>query len=167
MNAKERELVTEEFCAREDTYNLCPGGHGGFGYINKAILTTKRRKINGSIRKTPRAPPRRRYIPTGKPTGASGPRNFQYGRRWIYCGTQSRRLERDEILPSGWKFGQKPKPIRIPVDRSAKGRKLAKERYEKFLTSGLSMRKFAKEIGVSQPNLSQQWKKYGLFVPID
>jgi len=34
MNKKEAELVTEEFCFREDTYNLCPGGNGGFGYIN-------------------------------------------------------------------------------------------------------------------------------------
>ena len=44
MNAKEAELVTEEFCLREDTnYNLCPGGHGGFGYINKNVLVGDRR----------------------------------------------------------------------------------------------------------------------------
>ena len=36
MNCKEAELVTEEFCARSDTYNLCPGGKGGWGYVNKA-----------------------------------------------------------------------------------------------------------------------------------
>ncbi len=34
MNTKEAELVTEEFCLREDTYNLCVGGNGGFSYIN-------------------------------------------------------------------------------------------------------------------------------------
>ena len=36
MNRKEAELVTEEYCSRSDTYNICPGGQGGWGYINKA-----------------------------------------------------------------------------------------------------------------------------------
>ena len=38
MYAKERELVTEEFLLRNDTYNLRIGGTGGFDYINKNNL---------------------------------------------------------------------------------------------------------------------------------
>jgi hypothetical protein len=41
MNAKEAELVTEDFCLREDTYNICAGGKGGWGYINSTGLRTK------------------------------------------------------------------------------------------------------------------------------
>jgi len=40
MNAKEAELVTEEFCLREDTYNICVGGQGGFSYINSNGLSS-------------------------------------------------------------------------------------------------------------------------------
>jgi hypothetical protein len=35
MYAREKEVVTEEFLAREDVYNLRRGGYGGFDYINK------------------------------------------------------------------------------------------------------------------------------------
>lgn len=34
MKRKEAEIVTEELCQSNSSYNLCPGGHGGFGYIN-------------------------------------------------------------------------------------------------------------------------------------
>jgi hypothetical protein len=40
MYAKEKEIVTEEFLLREDTYNLRIGGTGGFEYINKNNLKT-------------------------------------------------------------------------------------------------------------------------------
>lgn len=36
MNTKEAELVNEEFVVRKDTYNICFGGHGGFGYLNSS-----------------------------------------------------------------------------------------------------------------------------------
>ena len=37
MNSKEKDLVV----ISEDTYNLCPGGHGGFGFINSKGLNYK------------------------------------------------------------------------------------------------------------------------------
>ena len=46
MNAKEAELVTEEYCNRDDTYNLCPGGNGGFVFINKNYWTPEKRAQN-------------------------------------------------------------------------------------------------------------------------
>ncbi len=40
MNAKEAELVTEQFVNEDTNYNLCPGGNGGFGYLNSTGLNT-------------------------------------------------------------------------------------------------------------------------------
>lgn len=47
MNSKEAELVTEEFCARNDTYNICVGGKGGFSYINSNGLRSPRASSMG------------------------------------------------------------------------------------------------------------------------
>lgn len=48
MNTREAELVTEEFCLRKDTYNLCVGGRGGFSYISREKLwdTPQRRSAS-------------------------------------------------------------------------------------------------------------------------
>ena len=54
MTRKEIELVTEEFCNRKDTYNICLGGQGGFSYINSKGLNvdvTQQRENNPSFSK--------------------------------------------------------------------------------------------------------------------
>ena len=38
MYLKEAEIVDEEFLKRTDVYNLVPGGHGGFNFINENQL---------------------------------------------------------------------------------------------------------------------------------
>ena len=64
MNLKEAELVTEEFCFRENTYNICVGGKGGWSYVNQSCgnqgerlnraLTYEKRSLGGksAIKKT-------------------------------------------------------------------------------------------------------------------
>lgn len=47
MNSKEVELVTEEFCKRDDTYNICQGGKGGFNYLNWSGKSNIGWKTNG------------------------------------------------------------------------------------------------------------------------
>lgn len=159
MNAKEAEMVTEGFCSREDTYNLCPGGNGGWGYVNANVLTPEDRKRNGSH--VYRGPKRKEYVRTGNPRGAIGSKNFQFGKRWIHKGDISAQITTG-VLPESWSWGKKAKMLKPKSDLPDKRREVAIERYEAWKASGLSMRKFAKTIGVSQPNLSQVWKRYSL-----
>ena len=42
LNQAEKELITEEFCQRDDNYNLCVGGKGGFSYINRTLTKQER-----------------------------------------------------------------------------------------------------------------------------
>jgi len=46
MNSKEKELITEEFVLREDTYNLGVGGEGGPHFKGKTFSEISRNKIS-------------------------------------------------------------------------------------------------------------------------
>jgi hypothetical protein len=46
MFAREAEVVTDEFLLRENVYNLCRGGHGGWEYVHKNNMN------NGFLGKT-------------------------------------------------------------------------------------------------------------------
>lgn len=63
MNAKEASLVTKEFVKESTNYNLCPGGHGGFGYINENGLVPHNSEINKKISDTAK---RKKIMPGAK-----------------------------------------------------------------------------------------------------
>lgn len=51
MYLREKEIVTSEFLAREDTYNLRRGGQGGFDYINSSGIKKMGGKSHSDITK--------------------------------------------------------------------------------------------------------------------
>jgi len=72
MNAKEAELVTDEFVKEDTNYNLCPGGNGGFGHINlngiNVDISEQRRRNPNIARKSARlGGERKKYLMENDP----------------------------------------------------------------------------------------------------
>lgn len=136
MNAKEAELVTEEFCLREDTYNLCNGGNGGFSHINRSRSEIEYKRIGklggqaGTVKKAPHSRKtmlrlhfegklkhdsfgmlgkKHPDISKEKMSQSNkGSGNSQYGSVWINNGFESKKSKKDNI-PIGWILGRKIK----------------------------------------------------------
>ena len=138
MVNKEKELVTEEFCARNDTYNIRKGGKGGFtkesshlGRINanrklwnnvefrkkQSISTSRLNKVlhaNGVLKapswngKT-HSEETKRKIGESNSIKQSGKNNSQYGLQWITNGVESKKIKKHDPIPEGWKKGRKMK----------------------------------------------------------
>ena len=139
MNAKEAELVTEDFCSRDDTYNICPGGKGGWGYINKNGLTNlgkDYKKVSDKLkgRKCPWVSDRLKYLhenglikydtfsgrnhtvetrsiisTKAKQRLLNPENNSQYGTMWITNGLENKKIKNIDIIPDGWYKGRKIK----------------------------------------------------------
>lgn len=60
MVEKEKELVTREWCLREDTYNLGPGGRGGLIWLVNPMSGKKQTEKQRAAAKATRADMRRR-----------------------------------------------------------------------------------------------------------
>lgn len=126
MNAKEAELVDEEFCLREDTYNICFGGNGGWGYYNsnseiqrqKAQKSNKRQQI---LRKTDKEWVKKKSSNMSKTIkhqyrnkerkshfselNATLNKGKNRGKVWITNGEINKRVSND-VIPSGFYKGR-------------------------------------------------------------
>jgi len=108
MNLKEKELVTEEFCSRADTYNICEGGKGGFGWINANLP-------DGLFGKRPLRLEPFVGLPHSETTKAKigaankmlvGSRNSQFGTMWITNGVDNKKVKREQPVDNGWFAGR-------------------------------------------------------------
>jgi len=133
MNSKEAELVTEKFCQSDHTYNLCPGGKGGWGYVNSSGKNNLRKdysKVSRALkgRKNPLTSKRMMGNTCGignkSFTGRThndetkqkiseaaklrtGNKNSQFGTMWINNGIVAKKHKGE--IPEGWTRGRKIK----------------------------------------------------------
>lgn len=92
-NNKEKELVV----VSENTYNLCPGGHGGFGYINENNLCTRSKTGNCGFRVLPKE----FNIEQSRKAGLLNVKNktgfFKYENRAFFKGKKHKELSKKII----------------------------------------------------------------------
>jgi hypothetical protein len=93
MFAKEAEIVTEDFLAEENTYNLKVGGFGGWDFINEKVLNTAARKSNGAI-----------GAKLGGKRFSSG-HNLR-GLKYITNGLIDKKILKDSPIPENWRKGR-------------------------------------------------------------
>lgn len=128
MSDLERKLVD----IGPESYNLCPGGTGGFGYINVNKLNNKNHEHVGALKSARQTGTKKPYKPNLKRKGKkvfdwtgrhhseqtkllkrqimsgrfTGKNNSQYGTMWITTGLTNKKIRVDQQLPAGYFRGR-------------------------------------------------------------
>lgn len=132
MRSKEIELVNENFIKRKDTYNLCSGGKGGFGYINstlgikmypnRKLSESHKKAISESHKKLGTKPPSnlgdnhwngKSHTEEWKENHSKimkekskGSNNSQFGTIWVTDGIVNKKIKKDDPIPESFSKGR-------------------------------------------------------------
>jgi hypothetical protein len=131
--------VVEKFLAAYDpetTYNLCEGGKGGWGYVNKtrnhkensrraaesrdyskmnksysknnqwSKTCSAKRKLDWELGKYTFVPSTKGISFKKKKDSSSGTKNSQYGTIWITNGSKNQKIKITDDIPKGWHRGR-------------------------------------------------------------
>ncbi len=116
MNSKEAELVV----LGEHTYNVCPGGKGGWGYVNATIEPSRKRiaqRLGGMATKGKANSKVSAYLDGWYMNASTVDKNRRIkgllrggthtkGMIFINDGSKNKMISGNEKLPDGWKKGR-------------------------------------------------------------
>lgn len=111
MNLKEKELISEDFVNRSDTYNLGVGGEGGPHFRGKHHSIKTKRKLGSYSHKknadTLLKLSKSMSIKKLSDGSNSGRNNPAFGTMWITNGQENKKIKKDvDFIPEGWYKGR-------------------------------------------------------------
>lgn len=147
MYEKEREIVNEDFLSFENTYNLKPGGFGGWDYVNSNVTPDERSKNgkkgglksaenlrnnthamsifkkqcsdkfkelheNGKLSSSTRFTGKKHSVESKNKISIKnklsllGSNNWNHGKMWITNGSSSMKVDKNSIIPEGYRRGR-------------------------------------------------------------
>jgi group I intron endonuclease len=109
MNSKEKELITEKFVNRADTYNMGIGGEGGAHFKGKTHSTDTKERIKTSVKINGSPPPGFKggtHSEEARQKIAEAQRQRVGKKMWVTNGNENKFVDIAMVLPEGWTKGR-------------------------------------------------------------